>query len=106
VGGAIGFAAGLGLYALAYGQSILAVVLPAALAGALLASGIAVVAGISRSPWAKLVGGALGGTLGFGLLAISETLPEVNLILSLAAGPIIGLAIAYGIARSEAPAAR
>jgi hypothetical protein len=106
MGGAIGFAAGLGLYALAYGQSILAVVLPAALAGALLASGIAVAAGTSRSPWAKLVGGALGGTLGFGLLAVSETLPEVNLILSLATGPIIGLAIACGIAWREAPAIR
>jgi len=78
----------------------------AALAGALLACGIAIVSGMSRSPWAKLVGGALGGALGFGLLAVIGTLPEVSLILSLAAGPIIGLAIAYGIARGEAPVAR
>ncbi|MBC8248223.1 MAG: SIR2 family protein [Anaerolineales bacterium] len=106
VGGAIGFAAGLGLYALASTRSPSTVMPPAALAGVLLAGGIAIAAGISRSPWAKLVGGVLGGTVGFSLLAVSETLPEVNLILSLVAGPIIGLAIAYGIARGEAPAAR
>jgi len=52
-----------------------------------------------------LVGGALGGALGFGFLAVIGTLPGVNLFLSLLAGPIIGLAIAYGIARGEAPAA-
>jgi len=91
VGGAIGFAAGLGLYALASTRSPSTVMPPAALAGALLAGGIAVAAGISRSPWAKLVGGAVGGTLGFGLLAVRGIIPEVNLILSLAAGPIIGI---------------
>ncbi len=106
VGGAIGFATGLGLYALGNGRSPLTVMLPAALAGVLLAGGIAVAAGISRSPWAKLVGGAVGGTLGFGLLAVRGIIPEVNLFLSLAAGPIIGLAIAYGIARGEGPAVR
>jgi len=105
MGGAIGFAAGLGPYALAWGKSPLAVMPPVALAGAFLACGIAIMAGISRSPWARLVGGALGGALGFGLLAVIGTLPEVNLILSLLAGPIIGLAIACGMARSEAPVA-
>jgi len=106
VGGAIGFAAGLGLYALASTRSPSTVMPLAALAGVLLAGGIAVASGISRSPWAKLVGGAMGGTLGFGLLAVRGIIPEVNLILSLAAGPIIGLAIAYGIARGEAPVIR
>jgi hypothetical protein len=106
VGGAIGFAAGLGLYALAYGQSILTVMPPATLAGALLACGIAVGVGISRWPLAKLVGGALGGTLGFFVLAVRKTLPSPCPVLVLVAGPIIGLAIAYGIARGEAPAAR
>jgi len=106
VGGAIGFAAGLGLYALASTRSPATVMPTAALAGALLAGGIAVSAGISRSPWAKLVGGAVGGTLGFGLLAVRGIIPEVNLVLSLAAGPIIGLAIACGIARGEGPAVR
>jgi hypothetical protein len=106
VGGSIGLAAGLGFYALAYGQSPLTVMPPAALAGALLACGIAVAAGMSRSPWAKLVGGALGGVLGFGLLIVFGTLPAMNRVLLLAAGPIIGLAIAYGIARRETPAAR
>ena len=106
VGGAIGFAAGLGLYALASTRSPSTVMPPAALAGALLAGGIAVAAGISRSPWAKLGGGAVGGTLGFGLLAVRGIIPEVNLVLSLAAGPIIGLAIACGIARGEVPVIR
>ncbi len=77
-----------------------------ALGGALLACGIAIAAGISKSPFAKLVGGAFGGTLGFGLLAVRGIIPEVNLFFSLAAGPIIGLAIAYGIARGEGPAVR
>ncbi|MGA9350917.1 MAG: SIR2 family protein [Anaerolineae bacterium] len=106
VGGAIGLAVGLGPYALAYGQSPLTVVPPAAMAGALLACGIAIVAGVSRAPFAKIVGGALGGTLGFGLLTVLGILPATNRILLLVAGPIIGLAIAYGIARGEAPAAR
>lgn len=105
VGGAIGFAAGLGLYAVAIWRSVSMVMPPVALAGALLACGIAIAAGINRSPLARLVGGVLGGTLGFGLLAVRETIPEMNLFLSLAAGPIVGLAIAYGIARSEVPGA-
>ena len=106
VGGAIGFVAGLGPYALAWGQSSVTVMPPAALTGALLACGIAVAAGVGKSPWAKLAGGAFGGALGFGLLAVTGIMPEVNLILSLAAGPIIGLAIAYGIAQGESFAAR
>ena len=106
VGGAIGFTAGLGLYAVAIWRSPSFVFPPVALAGALLACGIAVAAGIGRSAWAELVGGALCGILGFGLLAVREIIPEVSPIISLAAGPIIGVAIAYGIARREAPAAK
>jgi hypothetical protein len=105
-GGSIGFAAGLGLSGLAWGQSLLTVMPPAALTGALLACGIAVAAGMSRSPFARLMGGALGGTLGFAVLAVTGTLPSPSPAYVLAAGPIVGLAIAYGIARREAPAAR
>jgi hypothetical protein len=102
VGGAIGFAAGLGPYALAAWRSP-SIALPlVALAGVVLTCGIAVMPGISRSLWAKLLGGVLGGALGFGLLALRDIIPEVNLILSLLAGPIVGLAIACGIAWREA----
>jgi hypothetical protein len=104
VGGSIGFAAGLALYALAaFGQSPLVVMPPAALAGALLACGITIAAGIGKLPFAKLVGGAFGGALGFGILAVMGTLPSPSPAYVLAAGPIIGLAIACGIARREAP---
>jgi hypothetical protein len=105
-GGSIGFAAGLGLSGLAWGQSPLTVMPPAALTGALLACGIAVATGMNRSPFARLMGGALGGTLGFAVLAVTGTLPSPSSALVLAAGPIIGLAIAYGIVRGEAPVAR
>jgi hypothetical protein len=106
VGGSIGFAAASVVFWWAMWQSPMTVMLPFALAGGLLACGIAIVAGVSRSPFAKLVGGALGGVLGFGLLAAVGTLPATSPALVLAAGPVIGLAIAYGIARGEAPAAR
>jgi len=105
-GGSIGFAVGLGLSGLAWGQSLLTVMPLVALAGALLACGIAIVTGISKSPFARLVGGALGGTLGFGVLAVTETLPSPSPVFVLAAGLIVGLAIACGIAWREAPAIR
>lgn len=107
VGGSIGFAAGSLPFALGMWPSPLTVMLLFALAGGLLAFGIAIAAEISKSPFAELMGGALGGTLGFGLLAVmGRTVPTTSPALVLAAGPIIGLAIAYGIARRETPAAK
>jgi len=77
-----------------------------ALAGSLTAAGITLVGGSSKAPLAKLAGGVLGGVMGFGLLAVMEALPAPSPALVLVAGPIIGLAIAYGIGRGEGPAVR
>ena len=90
----------------AFEQSPSSVMPPAALAGALLACGIAIAAGMSKSPFAKLVGGVFGGTLGFGVLVVTKTLPSPSPVYVLAAGSIVGLAIAYGIIRREAPVLR
>jgi len=106
LGGGIGFALALIPYALLGRQPFLSTAIVAALAGSLTAAGITLVGGLSKAPPAKLVGGILGGATGFSLLAVTEILPQVNLILSLATGPIIGLAIACGIAWCEAPPTR
>jgi hypothetical protein len=105
VGGAIGFALALVPYGVVGRQPFLSAAIVAALAGSLTAAGITLAGGLSKAPLAKLAGGALGGVIGFGLVAVMRTLATQHPRLVLAAGPIIGLAIAYGIARREAPAA-
>ncbi len=107
MGGAIGFALALVPYAVGSKQLFeLSTAIVAALAGSLTAAGITLVGGSSKAPLAKLAGGVLGGVMGFGLLAVMEALPTTSPALVLAAGPIIGLAIAYGIARGEGPVTR
>ena len=107
LGGAIGFALALVPYAVGSKQLFeLSTAIVAALAGSLTAAGITLVGGSSKAPLAKLSGGVLGGVMGFGLLAVMEALPTTSPALVLAAGPIIGLAIAYGIARGEGPVIR
>ncbi len=105
VGGAIGFASALLPYVVAGRQlfrfSTIIVVAPA---GSLTAIGIAFAGGVSKSPMAKLVGGVVGGFVGFGLLAAADIVPSTSPFLVLAVGPIVGLAIACGIAWREASA--